>query len=1654
MHDLLLHRLLVDRAYDDPRLPPLLDELGKLSPRERFPFLGGVLEIVESGPAGLREAALAALTSADGYVAIRAIVGALTTSEAAIDALLAASQTNASRWAHALFHPDSEVRRAAVSRPAPTGAKHLELHLLADEATRDAVLARPLATRPGDVVPVLELAKRGVLPRRAAQIALLDADVSAWLAQSRARPEEICEAYLRSALRPEGPDESLLLSAATDDLDDLFALFVDRPDDFAVLLKRSGKELFDKARVRAAASLLLLHRRTERPAPIVLEAAFRADVDLVRATFLPRATRKAALRALYGETEGPWRGDEHVLSLLWDPIATHEDGGPDLAVVGAILTRLTFQYFDHAFDWIGGRNIAAALGARPEDSAAFFFVPGTMDDSKLRYLELCPSTRARRRVLATIARDAPLASLSLLAKCDPQDVAHVLGELVPLPIDRARAEALATPLALRIGPSGVAEALSSWRGRPRGEAEGDLARSLLMASAREHETSAWVAAFARAACIPFVLDRIDHDPTFPYGKEVALAHALAASKNPAERAWAEPRVRREAPVATERRAAPTPREIATARLEDLPSLLAGVSDGGVPGVAALLAKRTGARPSVAAVVALLSSPDPVEATAPVVAAHFSEEPAFLASLDVEMARRFSGGHPELSLLGHAWLWRWEWHAERTVSILCRLHGSLGDGLAAIRGLPWERGRADLFAAAMRWLAVTNARDEGTFRALVSSRLVDVAVAALPEREGPHAADVLTLIARHAETADFALRRIHDVRLMLPDLADETRQRLIRFVDASGLERRVTTVARARPPEDVVASIARSTDVAWLGELASGDDAALVHEAAIRLLLLGAPGTRVVVELLERTPPVPHFRPLAESIPLWDDDDALARARELADDPRRPRVLRFRVIRALVERGEKVFVARALELLRDETTERFFEASDYEALVHAEGDADRVAVALAESPHPHAYLRAVGHLVASGSGADTHDALRAFLERGRGRMGSLRRSAALHLHLRGDPAGFPLVLEHDVDATTGTSTLLRGVPPRLVELTTTAYLAAGSAIAKEPTLLHHLSAPGVDPVAAEDATATILMDATSDAVRTKAAARLRSGFGVLRFRKLHRVADTFAWGVRTGRELLGKNFGVQMTGGALGHTRLNERVIHVTALPILRGDQHGREIVEGLILHEFGHHMYHKGTEEERVWTEAQRAGLHDVLNLVADEHLERRLRAMDAEYGDRLKRLAAYAFQHASREIEVERLVSHTGGHTFEVLSQIRLGVAKDPKSVAIDSGDLLARMEQSGLSFSRFVRALRMGLGNRHDDPRVERALELFRGGSFRGSTMKQLYDVTLKLKEIFGWETQLVQSFGPHESLEPGSSDEVIWGEGITQEDVDREVQRVLDPKSDGRDPGRAATPGRPWINIAPKADFDRIGRIETLPFDGAEHARLASRVRRPAAIMRRFLEDLGMRLVPQRMRLSGIRIDKTRLKPLVLRGDPRALVARSRETRTDLFLGIVVDCSGSMSARDNMERARLFAALLGESARGLSGVDFRAFGFTDKVIYDAGDANRCAAHALHAGGGNNDAAALFHVANVAKASRRKAKLLVMISDGLPTECSVAALRELVQTLGSRERMVCAQAAVQPLAEVCFPNYVVLNDPSIELTVSKFGKVVARLVQRALTV
>ena len=70
-------------------------------------------------------------------------------------------------------------------------------------------------------------------------------------------------------------------------------------------------------------------------------------------------------------------------------------------------------------------------------------------------------------------------------------------------------------------------------------------------------------------------------------------------------------------------------------------------------------------------------------------------------------------------------------------------------------------------------------------------------------------------------------------------------------------------------------------------------------------------------------------------------------------------------------------------------------------------------------------------------------------------------------------------------------------------------------------------------------------------------------------------------------------------------------------------------------------LYSGGGEE--VWEQSEKEGLQRLLNLVSDEHLERNLRARDRHFGDQLKQLAAYAFQHTAREVAIDHTAHEIG---------------------------------------------------------------------------------------------------------------------------------------------------------------------------------------------------------------------------------------------------------------------------------------------------------------------------------------------------------------------------------------------------------------------------
>src|SRR5690606_13465462 len=572
-----------------------------------------------------------------------------------------------------------------------------------------------------------------------------------------------------------------------------------------------------------------------------------------------------------------------------------------------------------------------------------------------------------------------------------------------------------------------------------------------------------------------------------------------------------------------------------------------------------------------------------------------------------------------------------------------------------------------------------------------------------------------------------------------------------------------------------------------------------------------------------------------------------------------------------------------------------------------------ALELAASAEPHAYRRAVEALLQGDPPLDdaaVAAALRRFLGQGTERDNELRRRAARWLAERGDGYGFPLLLAEALEEH-GSAALKRLWNEPLARVATEGVLAAGQALDVEHELVRLLTPA---PIAGRDAALErVLLDAyDEDAAQAAVAALDRRQ---ARAGKLRQIAALFAWGFRTGLLLTGKHHRPHMTAdGAYGYVRRNDPRVYVTPLPLLRGDPNGKDVVEGLILHELGHHKWHSGDQNDRVWASAEKIKMHRLLNLVADEHLERNLRALHAPWGDKLKRLAAYAFQHADKEIGADDLLHVLGSSALGVLVRCGLQIGHAPDRVRVDSGAVLRALEEQGHPFARFVRALRMGLGNRHDDPLVERALSLFTP-SFRKLDMRGLLDVAHRLREIFGHDAALLDSFGGAETVDEGERAKTAATNNLSDAQVQPEVERILDPRKlkDGRGRGGKGGGGKLAINVSGVPHFDKIERVERLVVDPSAERELAREVARPAARLRRFFEELGIQREPVTRRTSGTRLDKSHLPRLVLLGEPRVLTARQPRFDTDLFLGVLVDCSGSMEACDNILKARRFAALI---------------------------------------------------------------------------------------------------------------------------------------------
>ncbi len=1657
MRDLLLYRLLRATPLDADAVLPLLRELPSLPVQERAAFLGYLRTALTHADPEIRRAAAAALAGASGHSAWVGITDALRDPEeavrlAALEALRESCRHDGPRWIHALFHRDPAVRRAAIdpARPSPLQWQ-AKLYLLPDEECRPALKAE--LDKHGadkDVVALLVGYMRdGAFTPEDVRRWTRDLRWNAWLgylAPLLPRTDDPTP-LLDDAMKPDFPSRVPPLEA--DRLTDLLALFWDVADaPFFTLLSNAALSEAPAFRGWLAYRLLLHGLHAGRWPAQALDLACVLWPFALACDWLPEVMRREALAAFYEAADRCPRFDAaRIKPLLVLPVVRYTgEALLDPWAAGAVLHAVEGKPYELLKD-IPEEELAEGFRRDFARAVNLLRVPERGSQGRLAFVEMITKRAGADapRMLALLAATVPADQLDFLDGFSLRTMQEVHEALLAIEasgkaLTDNKVVRLAGKIASRFAPEAITAFLTAWLTSP--VPESPLSIAVLGRFFHEGHAEATVkdlAALAAPALATFVR-LLPGIPGIPYERETELAHLLRGHPDPGVSAWA---VARTTPKAEE------------------PSETPQVRTGVIAHIAAV------ASPSVPACVSLLSSGDAMDEVVAAFARCSSPDPAFVQALDLEMVRLWRG-NMALPFLGHAWLYRWDQHLSH-LSRQFAPGGSApaGQGMAAF--LRWATGLSAPALADRLWLVGARLLDHWRWHdaprhaATLDARLGAALVEALPGRHGDTA---LTLLLGWKDRCPpSALGALEGVRqklaLILGELPQAIRERLAGWVG----DFTAPVTQGAAPVEEEKLSLSPEA----LEKAAAGLDDRKAIPAARQLLGMGRPGAERLARAIASNHAVTW--PLA-LLPLLPGADASVRKalEALVRSPLGDPQTRFRVGRALWATPDVDDVEHLIAAVCAGSPPGWLNGDDTGWLTaNYAGPEDELALRLITSPHPAAHGRAVHRLAGDNPlPPASRAALLAFLEVGTTRLRAFRVQAAAALHAAGErDSVLPVLIGERPGDQVRFPTLLGGQGGEALDGVVRGVLAVGGEPLERLLLAlldnghdivpagwtqtaAHATPSRVDGTARQEALAVMLDQVRSATVRQEVRRRLAPGLG--RTRKLRNLARTFAWGVRLGRQLTGELFDLEMIAGEeLGYTRFDQLKLFISPLPILRGEQDGREVVKGLILHEYGHHLYHKGPGDKDVWARAQKEKMHPLLNLVSDEHLERNLRSKDEEYGNLIKTLDAYAFQHAAREIDVSGLLSSLGSRAFHVLTSLTLHAGRGAGTVRVSAGGLLHQMDRAGLSFARFMRALRMGLGNRHGDEKVGRGLELFKGAAFRSSTMPRMYEIAKELRRIFGEETEILNCVGQDGTMCGTGEEVIVLGDGITNDELQRAIQRALEDPTD-QEPEKGS-PVR-TINRGTNLDFPLIDLVQPKAFDPRKYAKYARRVSRQARRLREVLLSLGLALEPRPMRVRGKSLDRSRLLPLVIKNDPRVLTARETVFRTDLFLGVLIDCSGSMSMGENIEKAKLFAALLAEAARGLRGIDVRFWGFTDRRIHDCGDATRPAIHDLAASEGNNDSAALYHASLEAKASRRRAKLLVMISDGSPTECTVESLRNLVRRLTGRQGYLCAQVAVRPLDDVCFPHYVLLEEGRVDEAVKKFGQVILRLVRQALGV
>jgi len=224
-----------------------------------------------------------------------------------------------------------------------------------------------------------------------------------------------------------------------------------------------------------------------------------------------------------------------------------------------------------------------------------------------------------------------------------------------------------------------------------------------------------------------------------------------------------------------------------------------------------------------------------------------------------------------------------------------------------------------------------------------------------------------------------------------------------------------------------------------------------------------------------------------------------------------------------------------------------------------------------------------------------------------------------------------------------------------------------------------------------------------------------------------------------------------------------------------------------------------------------------------------------------------------------------------------------------------------------------------------------------------------------------------------------------------------------------------------------------------------RVTPRLLRQARFLRWSLQSHEIGAERPFLDFRGHRLDPSMVKSVIWKKNLNCLVNKEEVPAHKFHVELLIDRSGSMHG-NKIRRAKDFGRLICQGIRGVKGVTGRVSAFDDRSFWLLGDMRHNSIGSLEASNGNNDAGAIEVAVRYCEKVRAKQCIILMISDGLPTECSEEALKEEVR-LAESKGYPCLQVAVDDLQTDCFKNFIDLSKMPEERAIAEFGNLFGRL-------